>query len=96
MLAPTRVITARGDTLNRPTATITLSTPLAGVIRVRIEHHAGGRDPGPNFALPGADDPTPTIEITDDDATFTSGELTARVLRGRDVAAGLRIRRHGC
>ena len=83
ILAPTRVITARGDTLNRPTATITLSTPLDGVIRVRIEHHSGGRDNGPNFALPGADNPTPGIDITGDDATFTSGELTARVFRGQ-------------
>ena len=83
VLAPTRVITTRGDTLNRPTATITLSTPLDGVIRVRIEHHAGARDPGPNFALPGSDDPVPAIDITEDEATFTSGELTARVLRGQ-------------
>lgn len=83
VLAPTRVITARGDTLNRPTATITLSTPLAGVIGVRIEHHAGVRDPGPNFALPGADDPAPAIGITEGEATFTSGDLTARVVRGQ-------------
>ena len=83
ILAPTRVITARGDTLNRPTVTITLSTPLQGVIRVRIEHHTGGRDTGPNFDLPGADDPAPSIDLTGGEATFTSGDLTARVLRGQ-------------
>ncbi len=78
VLAPTRVITARGDTLNRPTATI---TPF---------HAAGRRDQGADraprrrsrlrgrsFALPGAVDPVPPIEIDRDEATFTSGELTA-------------------
>src|SRR6478672_10308587 len=83
VLAPTRVITGRGDTLNRPTATVTMSTPLADVIRVRIEHHAGVRDPGPRFALPGANEPDPTIEITDDEASLTSGGLTVRILRGQ-------------
>jgi len=83
VLAPTRVITGRGDTLNRPTATVTMSTPLADVIRVRIEHHAGVRDPGPRFALPGANEPDPTIEITDDEASLTSGGLTARIVRGQ-------------
>ena len=81
ILAPTRVIAGRGDTLNRPTATVTLTAPLPDVIRVRIEHHAGGRNPGPNFALPGADAPIPTIEITDDTASFSSGGLTATVRR---------------
>ncbi|HYJ54149.1 MAG TPA: hypothetical protein VEX40_01210, partial [Mycobacterium sp.] len=83
VLAPTRVITGRGDTLNRPTATVSLSTPLADVIRVRIEHHAGVRDPGPRFALPGANEPDPTIEITDEEARLTSGGLTARIVRGQ-------------
>jgi len=81
ILAPTRVIAGRGDTLNRPTATLTLTSPLPDVVGVRIEHHAGGRDPGPNFALPGADAPIPTIEITDETASFTSGGLTATVRR---------------
>jgi len=84
ILAPTRVIAARGDTLNRPTATVALSTPLAGVIRVRIDHHAGVLDPGPHFALPGSTDPEPVIDVTDDDAILTSGALTARVVRGEN------------
>ncbi|MGS0683880.1 alpha-xylosidase [Nakamurella sp. GG22] len=82
VLAPTKVITSRGDTLNRPTATITLSSPAADVIKVRVEHHAGGREPSPQFALPGADDPHVRIEITEDEARLTSGHLSARVRRG--------------
>lgn len=49
--APTSVITRRGDTLNRPVLTVTLSSPLNGVIRVRIAHHEGRPWHG-GFALP--------------------------------------------
>jgi alpha-D-xyloside xylohydrolase len=83
VLAPTRVIAGRGDTLNRPTATLTLSSPLADVIRVRIEHHAGRIDPGPGFALPGAQAPDVDIEIGETEAAFTTGALTARIHRGQ-------------
>ena len=65
VLAPTRVITSRGDTLNRPTATVTLSSPATDIIRVRIEHHAGGRTAGPDFVLPGSAETDVGIEITD-------------------------------
>lgn len=52
--APTKVIERRGDTLNRPVLTVTLSAPLEGVIGVLIEHHTGGR-PHEGFDLPGLD-----------------------------------------
>ena len=35
--APTTPIRARGDTLNRPVVTLTYSSPMPDVIRVRIE-----------------------------------------------------------
>ena len=37
--APTKVIAKRGDVLNRTLLTVTLSSPLEGVVRVRIVHH---------------------------------------------------------
>ena len=83
VLAPTGVISSRADTLNRSAATVTLSSPAPDIIRVRIEHHVGHRDVGPNFVLPGATDPEVAIEITDATATLTSGELSARVHRGQ-------------
>ena len=83
VLAPTGVISSRDDTLNRSAATVTLSSPAPDIIRVRIEHHVGHRDVGPNFVLPGATDPEVAIEITDATATLTSGELSARVHRGQ-------------
>ena len=54
ILAPTGRISSRGDTLNRPAATITISSPLAGVLRVHIVHHSGSRHREPSFELPGA------------------------------------------
>ena len=83
VLAPTKLITSRGDTLNRSTATVTLSSPAVDIIRVRITHHAGRNDAGPNFVLPGAGEPAVDIEITDEKATLTSGQLAARVHRDR-------------
>jgi alpha-D-xyloside xylohydrolase len=85
VLAPTRTIITRGDTLNTPAATITLSAAAEGVIRVRIEHHAGTRDPGPEFALPGATEFRPIIA-----ADATGATLVGRAHRphppGRAVA----------
>ena len=79
--APTKVIATRGDTLNRAMLSVTLSSPLDGVIRVRIEHHKGGR-PSAGFDLVGA---TEGVGIAASDAsggTLTSGGLTARITPG--------------
>jgi len=79
--APTARITRRGDVLNRPTLTVTLSSPLEGVVRVRIAHHEGGRWHG-GFALPGAVSGAGETMVTDADGTLSSGPLTARVTQG--------------
>jgi len=42
ILAPTKTIRHRGDTLDGPLLTIHLSSPLADCIRVRISHFEGG------------------------------------------------------
>ena len=79
--APTRVIERRGDTLNRPMLSVSLSSPLEGVIRVRIEHHAGGR-PHQGFDLVGARTGVGSAARSEDGATLTSGGLTARIAEG--------------
>ena len=79
--APTARITKRGDVLNRPTLTVTLSSPLAGVIRVRITHHEGGLWHG-GYALPGAVAGAGQARVTDADGILSSGALTARVTHG--------------
>jgi alpha-D-xyloside xylohydrolase len=50
---PTKTIATRGDTLNRTLLTITLSSPLQGVIAVRVDHHTGARR-SKGFELVGA------------------------------------------
>jgi alpha-D-xyloside xylohydrolase len=77
--APTKVIEKRGDTLNRPTLTVTVSSPMSGVIGVRIEHFLGGAHHA-GFAL--AESRQGDIEIGVGAATLTSGDLTATISHG--------------
>ena len=79
--APTKVIASRGDTLNRPVLTVTLSSPLPGVIGVKVEHFQGGHE-RLGFDLVGAEEGHGEIEITDAGATLRSGSVTARVTPG--------------
>src|SRR4051794_32157401 len=81
ILAPTRVITGRGDTLNRALLTVTLSSPLEGVVKVRIEHHRGPRPP-PGFNLLGTETGHGTVEAGPDGGTLEAGQLRARITPG--------------
>lgn len=85
VLAPTKVIARRGDTLNRPVLTVTLSSPLEGVVRVRVEHHTGGGR-GLAFALPGAAGDAASVEVDDSGATLRTGDLQAHVSSGEPWA----------
>ncbi|WP_062290829.1 alpha-xylosidase [Demequina phytophila] len=79
--APTRVIRSRGDVLNRAMLTVTLTSPLEGVVKVRIDHHQGAhRSPG--FRMPGAVEGAGTAQVDDAGGTLTSGRLTARIAKG--------------
>ena len=49
--APVRPIKERGDTLQGPLLTITLSAPLPDIVRVRIEHFTGGLTRGPEIPV---------------------------------------------
>ncbi|SDO53606.1 alpha-D-xyloside xylohydrolase [Nakamurella panacisegetis] len=90
VLAPAKPSTGRGWDLNLATATLTLSSPMTDVIKVRIEHHSGALDPGPHFVLPGAG-PTPVrIRIDDTVAELTSGDLSAVVRRGEPLRIDFR------
>jgi alpha-D-xyloside xylohydrolase len=52
VLAPVRPIRDRGDTLQGPVLTITLSSPLPDIVRIRIEHFTGGLARGPQIPRP--------------------------------------------
>ncbi|MCP2032020.1 alpha-D-xyloside xylohydrolase [Okibacterium sp. HSC-33S16] len=79
--APTKVIERRGDVLNRAMLTVSLSSPLDGIVRVRIEKNTGAAT-GPGFELVGATDPDIDISITDAGGSLTTGPLTARIAQG--------------
>jgi alpha-D-xyloside xylohydrolase len=77
--APCKAIRHRGDTLNTPQLTLTLSSPLEDVIRVHICHFKGGQKRGPDFELNHVDGLRPGIDRSDDAVSLTSGRLSVRV-----------------
>ena len=79
--APTMVIAKRGDTLNRPVLTTTLSSPAEGVVRVRIAHHEGGRWHG-GFGLPGAGSGAASVSLAEGGGALDAGSLVARITKG--------------
>src|ERR1044072_7365994 len=80
--APTTVIHRRGDTLNRPVLSLTLSSPLPDVIRVRVARRVGGGEER-GFELPGAEDGHGVVKADDTNgATLTSGALSATIAPG--------------
>jgi len=79
--APTKAIERRGDTLNRPTLTVTLTSPLPGIIGVRVEHFQGGSDEL-EFELEGAEPGHGEVSISAEGGTITSGDIAATVSPG--------------
>ncbi len=84
VLATTRPIRHRGDTLQGPTLTLTISSPMPGVIRVRTEHFSESDAPRLGIPMPGAGNPAVVIEDGETRATLTSGGLSVDVLKGND------------
>lgn len=78
--APGKVIERRGDTLNRPTLTVTLSSPLPGIVGVRIDHWQGGRAER-GFDLH-VEEGHAEVSVDDEAGVLTTGGLTATVKRG--------------
>ena len=80
--APTRHIRHRGDTLQGPLLTVTLSSPMEDVIKVRIEHFAGAAERGPFVELQPVNAPKIEVRVDDKAASLKSGQLEARITRG--------------
>ncbi|MBO6157821.1 MAG: alpha-xylosidase [Firmicutes bacterium] len=78
VLAATKPIRGRGDTLNSATLDVTFSAPRENIIRVRISHFAGVREKGPFFET-FEETVSPAISETPSTISFTSGALEARV-----------------
>ncbi|WP_061963080.1 alpha-xylosidase [Demequina aurantiaca] len=78
--APGRQILQRGNVLNQPMLTVTLSSPLEGVVRVRIEHHKGAhRSPG--FAI-NETEGAASVTVNDAGGNLVTGSLTAHITKG--------------
>jgi alpha-D-xyloside xylohydrolase len=77
----TRRITSRGDTLQGPLLTWTLSSPREGIIKVRIEHFQGPGLAGPKPCFPIEPEPgySPVIREESDGVVLDAGGLQARL-----------------
>ncbi len=82
VLATARAIKHRGDTLQGPTLTVTLSSPLEGVVRVSVEHFSASQPPRLHVPMPGAGHPRLHIVETETHVTLTSGALSVDVRKG--------------
>ncbi|ROQ03293.1 alpha-D-xyloside xylohydrolase [Rathayibacter sp. PhB93] len=79
VIAPTKVIQGRGDVLNRPTLTVTVSSPAEGVAKVRIEHWRGTATRR-GFDL--VDDAVGEASLTESGGVLRTGDLEVRVAQG--------------
>ncbi|MGY4906922.1 alpha-xylosidase [Streptomyces sp. 900116325] len=78
--AAVKRVERRGDTLNAPLITVEAYAAAEGVIGVRVTHLAGKRNPGPDFALPGATGTAAATTRTEGRAAeLTTGPLTLRL-----------------
>ena len=73
---PSSHIADRGNCLNLPMLTLTLSSPMEGVIKVSAVHHAGALYKGP-FAEIQNENPEVVIEDTEEALIYRSGSLKA-------------------
>lgn len=73
---PAKHIADRGDPMNIPMLTVTLSSPLEGIIKVSAVHHAGAAVRGP-FAQITAGNPQVEIQETEEEICYQSGDLRA-------------------
>ncbi|MGP3957840.1 alpha-xylosidase [Nonomuraea sp. 3N208] len=80
VLAPTRPITRRGNTLDGPVLRVDVSSPMPDVIRVRTVHFAGSVPDSPAFEVRD-DAPEVKIALDSEVASLTSGALTVRLRR---------------
>ena len=78
MVVPCHSINHRGDTLGGANLTISLSSPLADVISVKITHFDGVNQKLPAFDVANCH-PSVTAEDSDGFLKLTSGKLSARI-----------------
>lgn len=80
VIAACRPIRTRGDILDGGTLTVTFTAPRENIIRVQVTHFAGARKKSPEFETY-EENVVPAFDEGEDFVSFTSGALTARVLK---------------
>jgi len=78
LYAPFQYIGDKGATLDGGMMTVELTSPHEDVIGVKLYHHKGAVNHGPDFEL-NHQQPEVTIEDNEKQAEFTSGSLTAKI-----------------
>jgi len=81
VISPTKLVEKRGDVLNQPVITTTVSSPAPGVIRVRHTHHKG--KPEPRRFIDPPNSPSTDIMIDGGTATLTAGDLSVHLSVGK-------------
>lgn len=77
-----RPIVSRGNMLDTMLLTIQFHSPLPGVIGVKIVHHLGVRDVGPNFELYSAHKSDAIVEENENAIIMRTGELSVHIAKG--------------
>ncbi|MBN2508804.1 MAG: alpha-xylosidase [Spirochaetales bacterium] len=83
LLASTKKINHRGDTLNTPLLTITYSAPMENVIGVKIVHHKGSVRSNPGFSIH-TTQYEPSFHEDAESFVFGSGDLRMTAPKDRD------------
>ena len=78
VLAPCRPVESRGDKLDGPMLTVTLTSPMENVIRVKVEHFRGAVDKNPFYCVKD-EKPKVTISDLEDAIVFQSGDAIAQI-----------------
>ncbi|MFS0879438.1 alpha-xylosidase [Metabacillus niabensis] len=78
LYAPCKEIQHRGDTLNLPSLTIELSSPMENVLKVKAWHHKGGVKKSPSFDVK-AEAVLLQAERTENVTSFRSGDVKVEI-----------------
>ena len=82
VLATTRPIRHRGDTLQGPVLTLTITSPLPGAIRVAVHHFSEADPPRLHVPMPGAVPAAVTVSDHGSHVTLASGPIAVDVKKG--------------
>ncbi len=76
ILAPSKKIKQRGDTLGGPVMTYTISAPMKDVFKIHVEHYKGTNKAGPNFEIYAAQDIQLEMSQSEGKIKIRNGELS--------------------